>query len=135
MDIFEKASRLKLSFSTPIGVLSVENLWDLPLSSERKTSLDSIAVALHRDIASSGNVTSFVKSAKKKADPDHKELKLDIVKRIIEVLEEENEKRAAIAATKERNARIRELIAKKQDETLSGKSEEELRQLLQDEVA
>lgn len=103
--------------------------------SQRKTSLDSIAVALHRDIASSGNVTSFVKSAKKKADPDHKELKLEIVKRIIEVLEEENEKRAAIAATKERNARIRELIAKKQDETLSGKSEEELRQLLQDEVA
>jgi hypothetical protein len=33
MNIFEQATRAKIRFSTPVGMLSVEDLWDLPLTS------------------------------------------------------------------------------------------------------
>ena len=49
--MFEKASRLKLRFSTSIGMLSAEDLWDLPLSSRNGTAnLDDVARNLDVDL-------------------------------------------------------------------------------------
>ena len=44
--MFEKATRLKVRFNTQNVVLAVEDLWDLPLDSKVKASLNSIAIAL-----------------------------------------------------------------------------------------
>ena len=38
--MFEQAARLKLRFETSRGLLSVEDLWDLPLTSARGASLE-----------------------------------------------------------------------------------------------
>lgn len=48
--MFEKASRMKLRFNTQRGVLSVEDLWDLPL-----IQLDNIAIALNKKLQESKN--------------------------------------------------------------------------------
>jgi hypothetical protein len=50
-NLFEKASRLKLRFSSPAGLLTVEDLWDLPLSAQAKVAnLDDIAKGLNKTL-------------------------------------------------------------------------------------
>ena len=59
--MFEQASRLKLRFTTARGSLSVEDLWDLPLTSTTgKPNLDDIAKSLNRELRATSEETSFV---------------------------------------------------------------------------
>lgn len=119
---FIQAARLKLRFSTAVGVLSVEDLWDLPLESKNKVNLDSIAIALHRELKDTKE-ESFI--SKSKADPIL-EMKLDIVKYIIGVKLQEAEDKAKARVKSEQKAKIAGLIAEKQDESLKSLSLEEL---------
>ena len=56
MDIFEKAAREKLRFDSPIGDLTTEQLWDLPLTSAniQRPSLDFMARAVSRELRDFG---------------------------------------------------------------------------------
>lgn len=51
MDIFVQATRMKLRFSTPAGLMTVEDLWDLPLQ-KGKVNLDALAVGISNEMAS-----------------------------------------------------------------------------------
>ena len=128
MSIFERASRLKLEFETVRGPCGVDDLWDLPLTSTTgRPNLDVIAIHYHRQLKNDANV-SFV-------DVDRMsdgivQLKFDIVIHIINVRKEENKK---VLEEKDRAAkkqRILEIMADKQDESLKGKSLEELQQMV-----
>lgn len=127
VNIFEQASRQKVRFETRMGNLSVEHLWDLPLTSTRpdKVNLDDIAVELHRAVEAQGT-ESFVKSKKK---DEILQLKFDIVKHIIDTKVAENEAKLASAAKQSKRAEIDALIASKEGEALAGLSVEELRQM------
>ena len=58
--MFEKATRRKLRFTSAAGLLSTEDLWDLPLTSATgKANLDDIAKALNRRLKDAEEV-SFV---------------------------------------------------------------------------
>lgn len=128
--MFEKAARLKIRFNTEKGVLSVEDLYDksMPLTSNTgKVNLDSIAQELDKQLKTNDTV-SFVNPGK--VSDDITQLKLDLVKHIINVRLKEREE-----ANKEQNnalqrQRILGLIAKKQDESLESMSEEELQAML-----
>ena len=123
--MFKEASRLKLRFSTPIGLLSTEDLWDLPLESKTKVNLDSIAILLNREIKDTKE-ESFI--SKSKVNPVT-ELKLEIVKAIIEIkLKEADEKLKAKVKAEQRN-KIDAIISKKEDESLESLSLEELKAL------
>lgn len=122
---FIQATRLKLRFSTPIGLLSVEDLWDLPLESKTKVNLDSIAIALHRELKDTKD-ESFI--SKSRANPVL-EMKLDIVKYIIEVKLQESEDKAKAKAKSEQRAKIADLIEEKQNESLRALSLDELKAL------
>jgi hypothetical protein len=130
MDHFEFASRNALRFSTPQGVLTVEDLWNLPLQTTKanRASLDDIGMCLVTRIKEASGTTSLVdEKASGPAPAD--EVGLAIVKHIIGVKKAEN----AAAADKVKRAadkqRILELIGEKQDDELKGKTLDELKAL------
>lgn len=124
--MFEKASRIGLRFDTPQGLLTVEDLWKLPLTSTRtgRANLDDIAVALFRQLKES-DTESFVKKIATKSDTT--QLAFDIVKHIIDVRMAEDEAAAAQRANKEKKRRILEIIAQKEDAQLFDASLDELK--------
>ncbi len=130
MNNFERASRLKLRFSTVAGNLTVEDLWDLPLIHELYASLDNVAKELNREVKGQEE-ESFVSVDKNKDTIP--QLKLDIVKRIIEHKLSQIERNEKKAITEQKKARIMSILAEKEDDDLKGKSTEELKELL-DEI-
>lgn len=71
MEQFVKASRLALRFDTPKGLLTTEDLWNLPLTSHApgKPNLDDIAVGLHNKLQTK-NTVSFVNTPAKADESD-----------------------------------------------------------------
>lgn len=127
--LFEQAARLKLRFATPQGSLSVEDLWDLPLTSIRanQANLNNIAKGISRQLKAE-NEEDFV-NPKSGADVGL-QLALDIVKHVISVRQAENEAARVLADRKEKKAKLLELIARKQDQQLEGKPLEELQEMV-----
>jgi hypothetical protein len=129
--MFEQASRRKLRFESPIGALTIEDLWDLPLSSptSKRPSLDSIAIGLHRQTKDATDAISFVTPAETNAAADELQMKFDLVRHIIAVRVQERDALKAAADRREKKQRILELIAQKEDEALGQRSIDELRAL------
>lgn len=128
MTIFEKATRIKVRFDTPKGMLAVEDLWDLPLtSSVGKANLDDIARDLHKQLRS-GDDISFVTPETK--TNELLQMKFDLVKHVIDARVAENATAAAAKDRAEKKQKLMQLIADKQDETLKGKSVDELQKML-----
>ena len=124
--MFEKASKLKLRFSTPVGSITVEDLWDVQLTGN-PFSLDSIARNVNKQLKLSEE-ESFVE--KKTKINNTLELKLDIVKHIIAVKLANAEKAEKSAETKAKKQRVLAILSEKQDDALKGKTEAELEALL-----
>lgn len=126
MSIFEKATRKKLRFNTGAGNVTTEDLWDMPL--EGRVSLDNLARSLNKEIKEQQE-ESFVK--KPSAASSATKLKFDVVKHIIDVKIADQERAQKAAATKKEKQRILELMSRKQDQELEGKSLEELEKMLE----
>lgn len=126
--MFDKATRLKLRFDSPKGALSVEDLWDLPLTSATgKPNLNDIAIGLHHELRENQTI-SFVTPAAPKSE--ELQLKFDVVKHVIDVRVTERDKAAEAAKRAETKQKILATLEAKEDEALKSKSPEELRQLL-----
>ena len=121
--MFEKAVRQKLRFNTAVGMLTVEDLWDLPLTSTRSANLNDIAKALNRELKAAAD-EDFVNLATK--PNEGLQLAFDVVKHIIDVRLAENSDAKQASERREKKARLLELIAHKQDESLASKSIEKL---------
>lgn len=127
MSMFEQASRLKIRFETTRGQVSAEDLWDLPLTSgTSKPNLDDIAKGIHRELRNSAETESFVTPASGSGN-DELQLKFDVVKHVIDVRVAERNAAAEAAKRRENKQRILEIVAMKEDESLRGKSLEELK--------
>lgn len=119
MNIFEKATRLKLRFQSTRGMLTVEDLWDIEL-----TSLDKLAIIYKKRL---GRSESFLDTEDK---DELTELSFELCKYIIEArLQEAKEKEDAKAAY-DRKQKILSLISEKKDDELKGKSIEELQEMI-----
>lgn len=126
-NLFEVASREKYRFPSVKGDLTTEQLWDLPLTSRSGSEfdLDTVAKTVNAELKS---VTeeSFVSMAASNPAKALLETKLEIVKHIIAVRLAWNEARLAETKRKAEKAKLLELIADKQDESLKSLSLEEL---------
>ena len=126
--MFEKASRLKLRFDTNKGMLSVEDLWDLPLlSATNKVNLDDIARSLHRQLKNDDDV-SFV-NLDRKSDKIV-QLKFDVVKYIIEVRLAEHDAAKVARENREKKDRLLQLIAERQDDDLKNMPLDDLKKMV-----
>lgn len=124
--LFLKASREKYRFQAPQGLITAEMLWDLPLTTSKpnQACLNSIAVALHREIKELGE-ESFVDISPRQAERICLEDKLELVKFVIAARKEEARLASKKAATESLKTQIREAIArKKQEDLLSGSIED-----------
>lgn len=122
MSNFKEAVKIKLRVMTPVGMLSVEELWDLPLS-----QLDTIAVDLENKYKESGKKSFLVSKSRK--DKDIK-LAFDIVLEILEDKVEQRDIAIKASTVKEHNQKILGKIQEAKDRELDGLSPEELEKLL-----
>lgn len=123
--MFEKSSRLKLRFNTCRGLANTEDLWDFSLE-----DLDDAAKSLNKEIKAESE-ESFI-TDKTKANTIL-ELKFEIVKHVIKVKLDEKTATANAVVRAEKKKRILELINIKENEQMSSKSLDELRQELEGE--
>lgn len=122
--MFDIASRKKFRFQTTKGEASVEDLWDLPLTSTTGSpNLDDIALVLHKKL-STNDSTSFVNAAK--TTDATLQLKFDIVKHVIDVKVAERDAANLRRENKEKKDKILALIEQKKTEMLVGSSLEDL---------
>lgn len=128
--MFEKATRQQLRFNTKKGLLSVEDLWTLPLktSFNAQVDLDEVAKTVYKELKTSEEI-SFV--APVTASNTTAQLKMDIVKHIIAVKLAEKEVAEKAKETKEKKQKILEIIARKQDESLANASIDDLQKMLE----
>lgn len=125
MELFEKATRKQLRFNTPVGQLSTEDMWALPLtSSKSRPNLDDVARDLHKQLKN-GDDVSFVHEDRKSDETT--QLKFDIVKHIIDVKLEEKKRADEARANAERKQKILSIIADREDEQLKSMSMDELK--------
>ena len=128
--MFESATRFKVRFETTKGMITVEDLWDIPLTSRTTGfSLDDVAKNLNKQVKESGE-ESFV--VKKSTNNETLELKFEIVKYIIKKRLEEKEtlNKELIKATEKE--KLLKLLSEKKDENLKSKTVEEIEQMLKE---
>ena len=126
--MFEQASKMKLRFETLKGYVTVEDLWDVPLTGNG-ANLDYIAKELYKKL-NVETVHSFVVKAQQ---PDATtQLRFDIVTHIIHKRLEASEKAEQLLVVKEKKRRIMGLIVAAEDREDSQKSKEDLLKMLDD---
>ena len=124
--MFETLTRRKIRFATPKGQLSIEDIWDLPLTGGA-LSLDDVAKKLSKELRDSEE--SFVNPTKK---DKVSELKLNAVVYIINVKIDEREAAKEAVKKRARKAQILEILESKELEKLNDRSAKELRKELKE---
>ena len=126
--MFEKASRLKLRFTSTSGNLTVEDLWDIPLTGPLgNLSLDDLAKKINRDIKAEEEESFVVEKSPKSSIL---ELKFGIVKYIIKVKLAEAKQAENTAITNTQIRKLQSAITQKEDEVLTNQSLGDLKKSL-----
>jgi len=119
-NLFEIATREKYRFPYK-GQISVEDLWDLS-----PTALDGIYKTLNKAIKAQDEESLMTE---READPTTANM-VEIVKHIFTVKRDEQRAKKAAIENAEKRRHIMDILARKQDEALNNKSEEELLKML-----
>lgn len=125
MTLFERATRENYTFESSKGQLTIGDLWHLHLTSTRGPSLQSVAVALNRQINDLGE-EMFVSTASTSSGSRLLKDKLELVKRVIEVRESENAARANAAKKVAERQTLMAALERRQEADVNNLTTEEL---------
>ena len=128
VNLFLLASRKKFRFPSDRGDLTVEQLWDIPLTSRSGFSVNNIAIAVNNELKSLEE-ESFVETSQNPRRDDLRAM-LDILKAVIAIRQEEAKKRSEAAERASMREQIKEAIEAKKREGLASASLEELQSKL-----
>lgn len=121
-NIFEVATRGKLRFPFK-GMISVEDLWDLSVQ-----NLDSVFKALNSERKQSEEESLLNVQTK---EDEVLEIKIEIVKHLVEIKVSEQEERNKAKDKKEQKQKLMAILARKENEELEGKSTEEIKKMIE----
>lgn len=122
-NIFEVATRHKYRFPYK-GSISVEDLWDLPL-----TALDSIFKTLNAK-AKQAQEESLLETKNK--EDEETAIKIQIVRHIVGVKQTEAAAREKVKENREMKQRLLEIKASREDKRLESLSDEDLDKMISD---
>ena len=122
--MYKQVSKLKLRFTTPKGLLSAEQLWDLN-QIDLSNSLKAVKKILKKN---DDDELSFLED-NKVVDIEN-QLRFDILKDVYLTKKKEAEELRTAADIKAHNQKILTLIAEKKDDSLKGMTIEQLEQQL-----
>lgn len=127
-NIFEQATRQQLRFPSTKGEVTVEQLWQMPLSSRNGFDLDAVAKAVNTELKAAGE-ESFVEA---KSNPAKAQLtlKLDVVKHVISVKLAEKEKAEKSAETAAQRQRLLKALEDSEDAELAKLTPDQIRERL-----
>lgn len=126
--MFQLATRKKIRFESPQGNLTIEDLWEIPLTTNQKgiANVDDIAKSLFKQLKDNNNESFVIKN---KPVDNTLQLKFDLIKHIIDVRLADAEIAATAKANKDKKQQLLAIIATKENEQLLGSSLEELRKM------
>ena len=129
-NIFFKAAEVKLRFESPIGHLSVEQLFDLHLTSKNRVSLDSLSRTVLQDKAAEGNTATLVQEPATKRAKTHTDLRIAILTAVIKHKQDKLESLRQQSAKAEVRQLLETQLEERKKDALKSLSTEELEERL-----
>jgi len=120
---FAYAAQNKLRFASPRGDLTAEDLFDLPLTSARGISLDSISTTVLEEQAATPRKSLVVKETTTNVAAD---VKVAIIEHIVAYKQELAVAKEGLKAKQARIAKIEEALLAKDDKALTKASKKDL---------
>lgn len=128
-NIFEAASRKAFRFDTVRGLVTTEQLWDISLTSRNGFDLDTIGRDVIRQLREVSEESLVAKANPLKPVL---ELKLAVIKHIIETKQAEAEKARLKAARAVEREKLLGAMEKKQDASIENMSEDAIKARLKE---
>jgi hypothetical protein len=126
MNIYKEATKKHIRFNVGrLTNLTVEDVWNLPLTGNGGTNLDALAIALNDQLKDDAP-KSFVGDTRVSATAKDAQLKFDIVLDIIKTKQDEIKQATEAAVKSATIQQLRELKAKKQLDEFNDMSIEEI---------
>lgn len=126
MNIYKEATKKHIRFNVGrLTNLTVEDVWNLPLTGNGGTNLDALAIALNDQLKDDAP-KSFVGDTRVSATAKDAQLKFDIVLDIIKTKQDEIKEATKAAVKSATIQQLRELKAKKNLEKFNDMSIEEI---------
>lgn len=122
-NIFLQARRMRLRFQSTVGNLTVEDLWDLPLTTEgsKKPSLESIGAPLltrKNDLEKVRGESILADATAPSAELVQVTLQVAILREIARIRQEENKAKTLAAAQRAERERLDALIQGREETEL-----------------